>query len=143
MWNWRAARASHQASRGLRPRIRPLGALLLACAVLLGGCGGSELYAGLSEDEAALEASNFVGREVRLRESPIHLHRVQLRVLRKGKNTFGRNAWVATFSDRTVGRPFCIRVWAERTNQYQAEIDLCRGDADPFPDGGGDPSDSA
>ena len=110
---------------------------IAACVVLLAGCGGQKAlpsHAGMNEWEARERAMEAMGRELRSRSSPLHGHKVELRVLRMGKNSSGRAAWVAHFVDRTDKTEACLRMWAMTAlniRSYEGEWTDCDLDVDP------------
>ena len=88
----------------------------------------------MNEWEARERAMESMGRELRSKSSPLHGHKVDLRVLRMGKNSFGRAAWVAHFVDSTDDTEACLRLWAMTAlniRSYEGEWTACDLDVDP------------
>jgi hypothetical protein len=101
-------------------------------ALAAAACGGGEVksvwHAGMSQDDAMVEAMNAAGREVRDPESPMYEHRIRPAVAQKGLSSTGRAAWVVRLRDLTEHAEICVALWADTAltaRVYSYEIDWC------------------
>ena len=96
--------------------------LLIAILVFVGGCGGSNEYAGISKDEALGQAKRAVIRYALGGDSSQYdADGVEVRDILKKTNSQGQDAWVVAFHDK-YGFDACVHVW--RATQGADQVDF-------------------